>query len=48
MVDAVDDIQSDESGINMSFNNPLFSEKEAMYNCFAKFCRHFADYFRLA
>ncbi|XP_057379603.1 rho GTPase-activating protein 12-like isoform X2 [Daphnia carinata] len=28
VVDVVDDIQSDESGINMSFNNPLFSEKE--------------------
>ncbi|XP_046652205.1 rho GTPase-activating protein 12-like isoform X3 [Daphnia pulicaria] len=28
MVDTLDDIQSDESGINMSFNNPLFNEKE--------------------
>ncbi|XP_032794674.2 rho GTPase-activating protein 12 isoform X3 [Daphnia magna] len=28
MIDTLDDIQSDESGINMSFNNPLFNEKE--------------------
>lgn len=27
----LDDIQSDESGINMSFNNPLFNEKEVQY-----------------
>lgn len=30
MVDTLDDIQSDESGINMSFNNPLFNEKEVL------------------
>lgn len=28
--DSVEDIQSDESGINMSFNNPLFNEKEVL------------------
>ena len=30
MVGTLDDIQSDESGINMSFNNPLFNEKEVI------------------
>lgn len=30
VIDAADDIQSDESGINMSFNNPLFSEREVI------------------
>nr|CAH0104879.1 unnamed protein product [Daphnia galeata] len=30
MVDTLDDIQSDESGIYMSFDNPLFNEKEVI------------------